>query len=91
MILCQKQHVIANNSSDNGLFPQTERKPHQLATLKKKSACVKKWQLVWLVLTLMKVNTTFMVLDTSVSSLLLTPHDPDTVVTLGSKFISSYF
>ena len=42
-------------------------------------------------LTLRKVREMFTVLDTNTSSLLLTPHDPETVVPLGSKFISSYF
>lgn len=42
-------------------------------------------------LTLRKVKEMFIVLDTNTSSLLLTPHDPVTVVPLGSKFISSYF
>lgn len=42
-------------------------------------------------LTLMKVNVTFTASDISTSTLLLAPQDPDTEVTLGSKFNSSYF
>lgn len=40
---------------------------------------------------MVKVNRTVIVLDTNTSSLLLTPHDPETVVPFGSRFISSYF
>ena len=39
-------------------------------------------------LTLVKVNMTVIVFDTNCSSLLLTPHDPETLVPLGSRFIS---
>lgn len=42
-------------------------------------------------LTLVKVNVTFTVSDTSTSTLFSTPQDPDAEVTLGFKFISSYF
>lgn len=40
---------------------------------------------------MVKVNMMVIVLDTNTSSLLLTPHDPEAVVPLVSKFISWYF
>lgn len=45
----------------------------------------------WKRLTLVKVNVMITVLDSSFSSLLLTPHDPLTLIPVGFKFISSYF
>lgn len=40
---------------------------------------------------MVKVNMMVIVLDTRIRSLLLTPHNPETLVPIGFKFISSYF
>lgn len=42
-------------------------------------------------LTLLKVKVMVIVFNTNTSSLLLTPHDPEALASLGSKFISWYF